>query len=169
MAAFTSVRVRDEDNAWVLYRRADVLYHDWDGSPTSSWASASEGERKWLEDNREALAVWKQGTERSDALFIPPGDLTFDANLDVVQRFRGMIRLALLEASRLEAEGDFEGAWTWYRAALRGSRHCGLRGSLIERLIGIATHGRVVPLMTAWAGSPKVNAAMLRRALASNT
>ena len=127
VAAFTSTRVSDEDNAFVLYRRADALYRDWDGSPTSHWASASAGERKWLDENREALAVWKQGTERPDACFIPPAELTFDANLGVIQRFRTMVRLALLEASRLEAEGDFKGAWSWYRGpsgepALRAPR-----------------------------------------------
>ena len=166
VAAFTSVRVRDEDNAIVLYRRADALYRDWDGVQASSWASASADERKWLEDNREALAIWKQGTEKPGACITPPDELAFDASVNVLHQLKSLCRLACLEASRREAGGDFEGAWDWYRASLRASRHCGQRGCLIERLIGAAIHARLVPLITAWAGSPKVDAGMLRRALA---
>ena len=166
VASFTSARVRDDENAFVLYRRADALYRPWDGQPTYDWPTASATERKWLDDNREALEIWRQGTERPDASFIPRGESTFDADLDLVKRLRGLVKLACFRASQLEAEGDFEGAWTWYRAALRASRHCGRQGNLIERLIGIAIHGQVAQEITAWAGSPRVDAGMLRKALA---
>ena len=90
VAAFVSVRVPDEDNAFVFYRRADVLYHDWNGMQASSWGSASTDERKWLEDNREALALWKQGTEKPCACIVSPAELTFDTKLDVLQHFRSL-------------------------------------------------------------------------------
>jgi hypothetical protein len=163
--AFIGPKVRDEDNAFVLYRQADALYRRWDGQPTFAWATASEGERRWLEENREALATWRRGTDRPDSLFIPPEQLTFDADTGVLQRARSLARLAVLEASRLEAEGDFVGAWGWYRAVLRCSRHFGHRGCLIERLIGIALHGHACGRITSWASQPEVDAKTLRTVL----
>jgi hypothetical protein len=163
--AFIGPQVRDEDNAFVLYRQADAMYRRWDGQPSFAWASASEGERRWLEENREALASWRRGTDRPDSLFIPPEQLTFDADTGVLQRARTLARLACLEASRLEAEGDFAGAWSWYRAVLRCSRHFGHRGCLIERLIGIALHGHACGRITSWASQPEVDARLLRTAL----
>ena len=44
--------------------------------------------------------------------------------------------LALLEASRLEEQGDMAGAWGWYRAALRATYHMGLRGTRRARISG---------------------------------
>ncbi len=165
VAAFCSHRVRDEDNAFVLYRQADALLRPWRGDSPYVWATASAEERRWLDDNREALAAWRRGTERPDASFIPPDELTFDSNLDVLQRMRSLAKLALFEASRHEASGDFAGAWEWYRAVLRCSRHCGRRGCMIERLIGIAIHGLVSSRIKVWASSPSVDAKALRKAL----
>jgi hypothetical protein len=52
-----------------------------------------------------------------------------------------------------------------YIALLRSSRHCGRRGVTIERLVGIALGSMASSRLTTWAGDPKVDAAMLRRAL----
>ena len=76
-----------------------------------------------------------------------------------------LARLAVLEGSRLEAEGDVAGAWGWYRAALRSSRHSGKHGFQIERLIGAAMHDVASKGLTRWASNPRVDAPLLRRAL----
>ncbi len=165
VAAFVSDRVRDEDNAFVLYRQADKVFRPWRRDSTSDWATASTEERKWLDDNREALVTWRRGTERPDASFITPEELTFDADLGVIQRMRDTVRLACLEASRLEAGGEFAAAWEWHRAILRSSQHCGRRGCMIERLIGVAIHEFVSRRVTNWSSSPSVDAKMLRKAL----
>ena len=85
--------------------------------------------------------------------------------MDLILALRSSPRLAFLEGSRLEAEGDLAGAWGWYRAALRSSRHCGKRGSLIERLIGTGAPRAASTESRAWAQLPGVDANALRRAL----
>ena len=166
VAAFSSPAVRDEDNAFVLYRQAGSLYRPWQGAATYEWPKADAEERRWLEENRPALQVWKRGTERPDALLISPSVVTFDLNTDALTQLRDLARLACLEGSRLEAEGDLVGAWTWYRAVLRASRHCGHRGILIERIIGVALHRHASNRITAWSRRPDVDAKAIREALA---
>ena len=84
----------------------------------------------------------------------------------MTQALRGPLgRLALIEASRLEEEGDFEGALDCYLALLRCSRHCGQRAFFIGRLIGMALHNRTAGRLTRWAAEPRVDARLLRRAL----
>ncbi len=78
---------------------------------------------------------------------------------------RSFARLATLEATRLEEQGDLNGSLDWYLAILRSSRHCGRRGIPIERLVGVALAGMVTPRLSTWAIDPKVDAKMLRRAL----
>jgi hypothetical protein len=166
VAAFSSVQIREEDNAYVFYRQAAAKLLDKDRAFSRDWFTASEADKHWLEQNREALDLWRRGTERPDASFVNPAELTFDTNLEVVQKVRALTWLSCLEASRLESMGDNRGAWTWHRATLRASRHLGRHGTLIERLIGVSIHNQAATRITAWAKQPKVDAEMLRQALA---
>ena len=88
--------------------------------------------------NRPALATWREGTERPDAMYHQPGQLAADTLLPVSQDIRTLGRLAGLEGSRHEEQGQLEEAWGWYKAMLRASRHVGRHGVLIERMIGAA-------------------------------
>ncbi len=99
VAAFCSPAVRDEDNAFVLYRQAGSLYHSWQGIATYEWPKADEAERHWLEENRPALQFWKRGTELPDALLIPPDVVTFDLDTDALTQLRDLARLACLEGA----------------------------------------------------------------------
>ena len=85
--------------------------------------------------------------------------------LPVTQNLRNLGRLGVLEGSRLESEGDMAGAWGWYRAALRSSRHTGQHGLMVERLVGAAMHDDASKALTRWASDPRVDAPLLRRAL----
>jgi hypothetical protein len=168
VAAFSAVKVADEDNAYVLYRQAAAKVVDTghlNGNLKLDWATAPEIEKRWLEENREALQIWRLGTERPDSSLIDPAELTFDTNLEILQVLRDFCRLAQLEGSRLEAAGDYRAAWGWYRAILRSSRHCGRRGTMIERLVGVAIYWTAAFRITNWARNPKVDAASLREAL----
>jgi hypothetical protein len=157
--------IPDESNAFVLYREA---FEKLGKEPQSSdfvWELADEAQKKWLAENREALAIWRRGTERPDALYIPPRTLNFATLLPVVQGQRSFARLAVLEGTRLEAEGNFEGALDCYLAVLRASRHTGRRGVAIGRLVGIAMHAIVSKRLTSLAERPEVGASTIRRAL----
>jgi hypothetical protein len=164
VAAF-SRPIPDETNAFVLYREAVARLPKEPEVTVFDWKPAGPEHRAWLERSREALDLWREGTERPDALNVDPSRSNFDTQLNVPQSMRGLARAALLEGSRLEDQGDLEGALGWYRAMLRASRHLGRRGFAVERLIGIAIHRWSVDRLNRWAIDPRVDARLLRRAL----
>ena len=71
----------------------------------------------WVEANREAMELFRRGSERPNAL-APSGPLHrgSDRLFAALNSFQEM---ALLEASRLEVEGEMAAAWGWY------ARPCG--------------------------------------------
>ncbi len=172
VAAFAAVSVADEANAFVLYRQAVArLVKTPPGAP-EDWQSSGdpEAERtwgpRWLAANREALDLWRRGTERPEAEYVPPRSMNFATMLPVIQWLRALARLAVREGERLEAEGDPAGALGWYLAVARSGNHCGRRGLTIERLVGIGLKSLAFNRLTRWAAHPKVDAALLRRAIA---
>ena len=138
--AFRAFTIPDDRNAFVLYSRAASLLKldapylakssgkiDW----LARWPEAAPEVRRWVDDNREALAVYRQGAERPDAL-----DAAIGLDRGSFEIYRAVFRLqriALLEASRLEEQGDMAGAWGWYRAVLRTSHHVGMHGDFYRR------------------------------------
>ncbi|WP_435005662.1 hypothetical protein P12x_003479 [Tundrisphaera lichenicola] len=165
VAAFADRKVADADNAYVLYKEAVTLLTQQYPESTYDWPKADDATRRWLEENRPAMEVWRRGTERPEAQYVPPRSMKLDTLLPVVQELRKFPRLAQLEGSRLESEGDMEGAWRWHRAIFRSSRHVGRRGMWIERLVGISFHSIAVRQLSKWAADPRVDAALLRKAL----
>jgi hypothetical protein len=168
-------KVPDERNAYVFYRKAhEAIHHDHEvektlpgyrgGAYTGQALSARE--TAYLEANAPALRLWREGTERPEAQYYRMAELNIVTPLDVVHSLRHFARLALLEGSRCESRGDMAGAWGWYRAVLRSSWHCGARGVLVERLIGYALHAVARARILTWAADPRVDATLLRRALA---
>jgi hypothetical protein len=172
-----TVVVPDDQNAIVLYRQAGRLLKEvdlkvvtgaggqkvWD---TTDWSQALGELKRWVEQNRPALEVWLAGTERPRALDIQPKDFRITTALWTVDKHRSLVRLALLEGSRREQAGDLEGAWTMYRAALRSSRHAGMYGPLIARMIGSAILRKTKPHIEGWVERPALTAALLRGARA---
>jgi hypothetical protein len=175
VAEFSRVEVPDERNAFVEYRLAASLKVRLGGGPKvydqleaalgGDWSQVPEPIRAWLEGNRPALDVWRKGTEKPDALYHTPAEARIDTILPVTQELRDFARLALLEATRLEAKGDMRGAWGWYRAMLRSSRHVGRHGFLIERRIGASIHRMTAERLLRWGADPRVEAPLLREAL----
>ena len=158
--------IPDDSNAFVLYKQAAALVPKAPPNLTVDWNTAAPAERRWLEASQEALKIWREGTERPDALDILPHNLTFETKLDVAQALRNdFTKLAQLQGGKLEAEGDVAGALEWYLALLRSSRHSGRRGGFIERVIGCAMGNIACARLTRWAASPIVDARMLRQAL----
>jgi hypothetical protein len=157
--------IPDDENAFVLYRQAAAILPQEPANLTGDWGQADPAERQWLEANGKPLETWRRGTERPDALDVSPVGATFETKLEVAQKLRAFARLALLQGSKLEIDGDVEGALEWYLALLRSGRHCGRRGFFIERLVGIAMNNVVSARLTRWAADPRVDATMLRRAL----
>ncbi|MAG94930.1 MAG: hypothetical protein CMJ48_14480 [Planctomycetaceae bacterium] len=170
---YGTVTIDPKDNAHEFYKKASPLLigesgldaDEYEQALEEGWPAASEDVRKWVADNQPAIALWREGTAKPDALGHQPKDSRIDLLLPSIQTLRVSARLAVLDGSRLEAEGQPQEAWGVYRALFRSSRHCGRHGTMIERLVGIAIHAIVVESIQKWAANPDVDSEMLRRAL----
>jgi len=171
--AFGTVEISDEENAFVEYIDATPLlvltaiepHTALEKVQAAGWSAADEDIRTLLDDNRAAMILWREGTQKPDALYHQPHTIRFDTLIPVTQGLRNFARLASLEGLRLEAEGNLTEAWEWYRAVFRCSRHSGKRGTIIERLVGVAMHAIAVEAIEKWSRDPRVSAAQLRETL----
>jgi hypothetical protein len=170
-AARRPVAIADEDNAFVAYAAADPGGFRFPAALAKvdlkalTWSKAGTGVREFLEQKRSAMEIWRQGSERPDALYNQPGASAVDTLLPLSQDMRFVAHLAGLEGSRLEEGGAMGQAWDWYRAMLRFSRHVGRHACLIERHIGAAVHEDATRRILRWAADPRVDGKQLRRAL----
>ena len=171
VAAFRSFTIPDDRNAFVLYRQAATCSSRCGVSQGTAdqfelfarWSKADPAVRRWVEENREAMAIYRKGTERPDALDPAVGfDRESDATLQAGLSFRLMV---LLEASRLEDQGDMAGAWGWYRAMVRTIHHVSMRGSVQRRSSVQNWHAQLGDRLATWAADPRTTPALLRRAL----
>ena len=126
------------------------------------WSAAGTEVQQWVLSNREALALYREAAEKPDALellFGSNGRPRFTVDLDTLQR------LALLEASRLEEQGDMAGAGagivptcarsTWPDAPAHST--CGTRASRGTR--------RLLDRLTGWSAARRTTPTLLRQAL----
>ncbi len=167
--AFT---IPDDRNAYVLYHRATNLFKPWPrGSkfPSNikvSWSVAMPEIRRWLEENREALTVYREASARPDALGAIPRFNGYHDELWGMGGHLGIFEaLALLEGSRLEEQGDMEGAWDWYRAILRTVHLVGMHGTVFRRTTAQRWHGELLIRLKDWSFDSRTTPAMLRKAI----
>jgi hypothetical protein len=132
----------------------------------AGWAEANPDVRKWLDANEKSLTAWKAGTTRADAIEVPLSEFSYLSELPVSNEARTFATLAFLKASKVTSEGQTADAWSWYRAALRYSRHLGMYGGIIERMVGARVYRLARDAILNWAARPEVSAADLRQALA---
>src|SRR5262245_43021536 len=171
--AFRRATLPPEQNAFEFYRQATAKLRPlaadqqaaYDAVLESGWAGATPELQQWLEQNGEALALYREGSARPDALADPPG--TPAAGITpATQELRALARLARLEGTRLEHEGNRSGAADLYLVSLRSSRHAGRRGAAVHRLTGAARHAPAAAARVRWAAAPEVDAALLRAVFA---
>jgi hypothetical protein len=173
------VVIADQDNAFVAYAEAhkklskasravdDALWNAvWDDkNPPLRWSSVDAAVRAYQERNRPALEIWRQGSERPDAVYIQPSEITFDTVIGLIPEAAELARLALLEAGRHEEKGAMDEAWAWYRAQLRASRLIGRHCALVQRVFGARILGGASRQIVRWAADGRVDAKLLRQAL----
>jgi hypothetical protein len=169
---FRSFTIPEDRNAFVLYRQAADRFKPLVPSSKAegqriqlsvAWSEADPLVRRWVEANREAMELYRRGAERPDAL-----DPELTSNPDsheMTQALRFFQALALLEASRLEEQGDMSGAWAWYRAALRATHHLSLRGTVSRRMSAGRWHSEIRGRILGWTADPRTTPEMIRRAL----
>jgi hypothetical protein len=170
VAAFRALRIPDDQNAFTFLRRADqkltplpVLPRAVDlSAPTVSWSKADPKLRAWVEANRQALELFQQGAEQSDAIPDLAGDpLNFWNNS---LNPNPLNILALLEGSRRQESGDTAGAWDCYRAVLRTTAHVSRRGRESQFRVDFAC-GWLRQRLVTWAADPRTTIPQLQGAL----
>jgi hypothetical protein len=156
-------------NAFTFYRRAHDQLRDKEPQTMKGiyrdWSEVSPGELAYVDSNREAMATWLEGTNRDRGLYLPPGTVDAGTPTPILMTLRSFCRMVNLQALRLEHVGDFAGAWAWYRANLRASRHLGQDGHMADRIVGISLFDVASKQAIGWSVDPKVDARLLRRAL----
>ena len=171
------VEIPDRDNAYVAYAKARIRR---DGahrklSGTRPW-EAREDALTWSKakpDIRKrprkrivpALEIWREGSERPDALYHQPGRLVVDTILGLMQEVLHPHALAALEGSRLEEQGEMAEAWKLVSGDAAIEPDGGTAWRLVERRYGAQMHELAARRILRWASDPRVDAGMLRRAL----
>ena len=89
-----------------------------------SWSQADPKLREWVEANRQAIELFQQGADQSDAAN-PAGESV--VNWSTLGCFLRPIR------GRQATKWRLAGAWDCYRAVLRMATHTRRRGSLRQR------------------------------------
>ena len=174
--AFRAMTITDDRNAIVLYRQAAGLLKPWNPARQSSskkqidiharWSRADPELRRWAEENREALALYRRGAERPDAVDRSPEFAQGHSDeWDLRPPLHDLHVLALLESSRMEDQGDMAAAWDGYRSILRADRHVGMHGTVLRRLVVVRRHPRLRDRLALWAADPRMTPAMLRQVL----
>lgn len=136
-----------------------------DAAAIDGWQAANNDARHWLQQNREALARWRVATAGDKAMEIPLDKIDIDSPMQVSENARPFARLALLEASRLAADGHAGQAWDWYRGVLRASRHYCMNAGVVGRRVGASVFNMARDPVLCWAARPDVTASDLRQAL----
>jgi hypothetical protein len=157
VAAFRAFSVPDDQNAFTFLRRAQEKLTPSPPSVALSWSQADPKTREWVEANRQAIELFQQGAEQSDAAN-PAGD-------SVVNGQR-LALLVLLEGGKRQESGDTAGAWECDRAVLRMATHTRRRGSLHQRQdLDVYWDGLLRQRLATWAVDPRTTISQLRNAL----
>jgi hypothetical protein len=120
------------------------------------WPQLTQQERDWFFANAAAIEHWLEGTAKERAA---------NNQADVIKGLRTLNLLARIAGSRMESEGEPDEAWFWYRAGLRASRHCGMRGSFEDRVAGIALFTDIAESIRVWSDHPGLSRTAIQQAL----
>jgi hypothetical protein len=177
VAALREVTIPEDQNAFAFLRRAhekltplpELLRAVRTASPTVGWSQADPKLRAWVEANRPALELFRQGADQADGIWPSAGEPYWLRYRDASWRYRifhgGLMWLALLEGGRRAESGDPAGAWDCYRAVLRMTNLLRRRGSLTLRFHANTIHTQLRQRLATWATDPRTTTPQLRRAL----
>jgi hypothetical protein len=175
VAAFERGRIVPEsENAFVLYRRAEERISTrrmvpdpaqlW-GNVCKGWNQAAPEIRAWAEENRPALEIWRQGTERPQASLVLPKGSKLHADLPLLRRLDALAGGAVLEGTRLQQAGDMAAAWRWYRAAMRFAFHLRQHLGIWSSYLADQEDSGARKELIVWARDPRTGPALLSQAL----
>ena len=173
VAAYRAETIPNATNAVVLFKEAErrlggpqeLTLFGLMGRQREEYIAAKPETREWIEAHRPAMEVWRQGTERPDAG--PTGHvLPVWSPVFPDEYLHSWLRVAGLEASRLENANDLEGAWRWHKARLRATLLVGRRRGIQTRHHLAKVFDQVSRRAREWAEDPGMTVPLLRRAIA---
>ncbi len=170
LAAFRSLRIPRDQDAFVLFRQAEQKLTRMPGLPSAvlrlgpvvNWPKVAPELRDWLMANRSVLESFKDAAERPDGIVHPGFGEEVQFHYVNIGEFAW---LALLDASRLEDHGDMAGSWSCYRALFRMKVHVMRRGSLFQRYVTDRNLSALEQRLTAWAADRRTGVPLIRQAL----
>jgi hypothetical protein len=171
VAAFRAVRVPDDEDAFVLFRQAaaklgplpDLPMAVRHSSRTVPWSQVDGKLREWLEANRPALSLFREGAfrvNRTAPTLVKP----LQTSLTGIH-FGSFVWLEFLDVARLEAQGDMKAAWDGYRAILCTKTHVMRGGIVFDRYVADQFCAGLEERIAAWAANSKTDGSLIRRAL----
>jgi hypothetical protein len=170
VAAFRSFRIPEDQDAVILLRRAAdkapslpfLPMNVRRLGPSIGWSKADPKLREWVEANRDALELFRQGTDLPDGIPHPSFNWV---NNNQYLNLGPLVWMAILEGARLEEQGNLTGAWSLYRAVYRMKVHVMRRGSVYQRLFADRMCSGLRSRIASWAADRRTDVALLRRAL----
>ena len=168
VAAFRSFRVADDQDAIAVLRDINEKLKAAPMpslpravrrlGPNVGWSKAAPEIRDWVTAHREVLAMFQAAAERPDGIPNP------ESYRDHSYYYLGELSwLVILEASRLQEQGDMAGAWSWYRVLFRMKNHVIRRGSIFQRFVVDRNCSSLAPAIATWAADRRTSASLLRR------
>jgi hypothetical protein len=168
VAAFRAIRIPEDQDAILILRQAHEKLTRMPGlpsavlrvGPVAGWSKSVPDLREWVMSNRAALEMFRDAAQRPD--------VNAGYGRDLHQNYLNLSEFAwlvLLEASRLEEQGDMAGAWNWYRAFIQMKVHVMRRGSLFQRYVADRASSGLEQCIANWSSDGRTSVPMLRRAL----
>ena len=166
-----SVVIADADNAYVLYAQIQPKPFPL-AAPLSSvdyavltWSKAGTHVRDFMAEDRPALELWREGSERPDALYHQPGQIAVDTILPVISGRAVSFATRGFGGIAARGKGRDGKSLDLVPRVLRSSRLVGRHGVIIERMVGASSHRDAAKRIVHWAADPRVDAGLLRKAL----
>lgn len=169
--------ISEDDNAYPLLNEAFAAYQE----PVSldeealaeesfdGWDAGDHLVDDYLKQNLEAMQLWREASRKSDYQEPPPGRRSIgDVNRGLMRK-REFVRLALLRAEQLTAQGRTDEALPWWTAVFRMSGLVTRRGDVIHRMLGVAFHAMAAYRTEPWLAHPKTTKQHLQDLLATVT
>ena len=122
VVAFRALRVPDAEDAFAQFRQAAAKVRPLPGPPmavrqgsrTVPWSKVDTGLREWLETNRPALSLVREGAFRANGIAPTLVD-PLQSSLTALH-FGTFGWLEFSDVAALEEQGDMRAAWDGYRA-----------------------------------------------------
>ena len=170
VAEMRAFRIPEGQDAIVLYHQAQEklsrmpeLSNDVRRLGPGVWSKAPPELRDWVAANRHVLELFREASDRPDGIVHPSFDP--DGRRYFLHQLGTFTWLALLEASRLEEQGEMAEAWRWYRAVFRMHVHAMRRGSVFQRWVAASSCTWLPSRIASWAADRRTGEPLLRKAL----